>query len=219
MRLGVICRVEVWLKASGQKRRRCQRLRQKGGRVPGRERVSLLEAPGKISCRGVPPASSSGGRVWSPVSRSRAGSTHTSVCVFTGKYRGSPVFIQTHSHFLLDSPSFSTHQPSLCFGWPCDLFRSMQCEQNPGCYSEVWPLYRILCVRLSKGWPKLRARCHPPLASIVPRGQGQSLRVSVVEEHFFLKEYCVVCKNYTKLHELLVFINKILLAHSHDPLL
>ena len=144
MRLGVICRVEGWLKDSGQKRCRCQRLRQEGGQVLGRERVSLLEAPAKISCRGVPPASSSGGSVWTPVSRSRAGSAHTSVCVFAGKYRGPPVFIQTHSHFLLDSPSSSTHQPSLWFAWPCDLFRPMQNKQNPGCYSEVWPLFCIL---------------------------------------------------------------------------
>ena len=185
-----------------QERCRCQRLRQEGGQVLGRERVSLLEAPGKISCKGVPPASSSGGRVWTPVSRSRAGSAHTSVYVFAGKYRGPPVFIQTHSHFLLDSSSSSTHQPSLWFGWPCDLFRPMQNKQNPGCYSEVWALFCILCVRVSKGWPKLQARCHPRLASVVPRGQGQFLHVSMVEEHLQKKKnivlYVKIIQNYMK---------------------
>ena len=223
MRLGVIFRVEGWLKDSGQKRHRCLRLRQEGGQVPGRERVSLLEAPGKISCRGIPPASSSGGRVESPVSGSTAGSAHTSVCVFAGEYRGPPVFIQTHSHFLLDSASSSSHQPSLRFGWPPDLFRPMQCAQTPGSFSEVWAqerpfLFRILCVRVSKGWPKQPASCHPRLASLVPRGQGQLL-LSLFQCQRKKKEYCVICKNYRKFHEILVFIHKLLLAHSHDPLL
>lgn len=105
--------MEGWLKDSGQKRRRCLRLRQEGGQEPGRERVSLLEAPGKISCRGLPPASSSGGRVGSPVSGSMAGSAHTSVCVFAGEYRGllcssrpTPTSCWTPPHLPVTSPPY-----------------------------------------------------------------------------------------------------------------